>query len=111
RATGPGCVRRDRPAGVPDHLVAPLRLRGTGTCPRRVRATAPRLPDPLRRAGGGLVWLVASAYWQPGRLRPKRPVAAARVAASCAEPRQQPGGGRVHLAWAGLDRRQLLRAH
>jgi hypothetical protein len=63
-------VRRDRPAGVPDQLVAPLRLRAAGACPRRVRATAPRLPDPRRRAGGGLVWLVAPAYWQPGRLRP-----------------------------------------
>ena len=66
----PGCVRRDRPAGVPGHLVAPLRLRGTGPCPGRIRATAPRLPDPRRRAGGGLVRLVALAYRQPGRLRP-----------------------------------------
>ena len=95
----------------PRHLVAPLRLCGTGACPRHLRATAPRLPDPRRRAGGGLVWLVARASWQPGRLRPYGPAAAARVAASRAEPRRQPGGSRVHLAWAGIDRRQLLRAH
>jgi alpha-1,2-mannosyltransferase len=97
-------------AGVPGHLVAPLRLRGTGTCPRRVRATAARLPDPRRRAGGGLVWLVALAYWQPGRLRPSGPAAAARAAASRTEPGQL-RGSRVHLARAGIGRRQLLRAH
>jgi hypothetical protein len=68
------------------------------------------VPDPRRRACGGLVWLVARAYWRAGRLRPQGPAAAARVAASRAEPRQQ-GDRRVHLAWAGIDRRQLLRAH
>ncbi len=75
-----------------------------------LRATAPRLPDRRHRAGGGLVWLVARAYWQPGRLRPSGPAAAARVAASRAE-RGQQRGSRVHLAWARTGRRQLLRAH
>jgi alpha-1,2-mannosyltransferase len=95
----------DGPAGVPDQLVAPLRVRGAGPGPGRVRATAPRLPSPRHRAGGGLVWLVARAYWQPGRLRLYGPAAAARVAASRAQRRQQPGDSRVHLAWAGVDRR------
>ena len=81
-----------------------------GPCPRRVRATARGLPGPRCRAAGGLVRVVARARWQPGRLRPQGPVPAARAAASRAEPGQLRGSG-VHLARAGIDRRQLLRAH
>jgi len=50
-------VRRDRPAGVPRSPGPHHYVYGrTGTCPRRVRATAPRLYRILcGRAGGGLV--------------------------------------------------------